>query len=252
MRNPLPIKSGLTPRRMAVRLAVAYAAIGTAWVVFSDRLLGALNLPPSAERWVATGKGVAFVLVTTGVIYVLSRMGLTTVLNAQGTAREQELRIRDAYVDVLDAVTGGKLVLVTSEELAEELGESLSEPRALSSGAQLSKAREQIRHVLTREGASADLTDRAVSATGEALNNLLKHAGEGEYELLEKDGLFQIRVADSGPGIDFKLLPKAVVPGFSTAQTLGMGFTIMLQLAERLLVCSEPGSTTLLIEIQEH
>jgi anti-sigma regulatory factor (Ser/Thr protein kinase) len=45
------------------------------------------------------------------------------------------------------------------------------------------------------------------------------------------------------------MLPKAtLLPGFSTVQSLGMGFTIMLQLSERVLICTEPGSTTVMLE----
>ena len=44
---------------------------------------------------------------------------------AEQALRAQEERIRQAYVDVLDAVTGGKLILLTDEALAVELGQPL-------------------------------------------------------------------------------------------------------------------------------
>jgi anti-sigma regulatory factor (Ser/Thr protein kinase) len=252
MSERLQIKQGLTATQMAMRLSVVYFLAGGLWVLLTDLLVGALPISKTTAQWFSIVKGLSFVLVTTGIIYLLSRAGLTRVMNAQATAREQELRIRDAYIDVLCSVTGGKLVLVTDEELRESLGTPVAGPKSLSAPSELSMAREEIRNGLSRAGATRELIDRAVSATGEGLNNLLKHAGSGEYEVFRKDGVFQVKIADSGPGIDFKMMPKAIAPGFSTAQTLGMGFTIMLQQAERLLVCSEPGSTTLLIELQEH
>jgi anti-sigma regulatory factor (Ser/Thr protein kinase) len=58
-----------------------------------------------------------------------------------------------------------------------------------------------------------------------------------------------VAIADDGPGIDFRTLPKAtLVPGFSTAASLGMGFTIMLQLCERVLLSTRPGRTVVVLE----
>lgn len=238
----------LTPRRTALRLATVYTVVGVAWIVFSDRVLGDFGFPPRLQMAVGTAKGIAFVLVTATVLYTFSNATGMRLQHAQAALREQEMGIRRAYVEVLDAVTGGKLVLVTAEELSREFGSSLMPPRRVDSGEQLAEVRERIREVagavLPREAVGNTL-----SAVGEALNNVLKHAGSGSYEVLRRDGVLQVKVSDEGPGIDFRTLPKAtLMPGFSTAQTLGMGFTIMLQLAERVLICTEPGSTTVMLE----
>lgn len=249
--DPIEIRPDMSPHALALRTAGFYGVSGIAWIIFSDTVLGDLGLPLRYEHLVGTAKGIGFVVVTSAVIYVLSRTGIARVQRAQAASHEQETRIRKAYVDVLDAVTGGKLVLVTDDEMRKELGTSLSGPHPISSRSELAAARQQIRDVCAAKGLTRDETTNALSASGEALNNLLKHAGSGEYEVLEKGDLLQVKVTDRGPGIDFRLLPKAMlVPGFSTKQTLGMGFTIMLQLAERVLVCTEPGSTTVLLEIR--
>jgi hypothetical protein len=45
------------------------------------------------------------------------------------------------------------------------------------------------------------------------------------------------------------MLPRAtLVPGFSTAASLGLGFTIMLQLCERVLLTTRPGHTVVVLE----
>jgi len=59
-----------------------------------------------------------------------------------------------------------------------------------------------------------------------------------------------VAVTDGGPGIDFKTLPRAtLVPGFSTASTLGVGFTMMLQLSDRVLLSTRPGRTQVVLEV---
>ena len=83
----------------------------------------------------------------------------------------------------------------------------------------------------------------------EALVNAINHAGGGTYQLFIRDGRLQVLVRDDGPGIDFRTLPKAtLVRGFSTASSLGMGFTIMLQGCARVLLSTRPGRTSVVLE----
>jgi len=169
---------------------------------------------------------------------------------AEQALRRQEEDIRRAYVDVLDAVTGGKLILLTELALAGELGQPLSDVMPISSPAELAEARRLI-------VAAAELrypgrihhTD-LLSPVGEALNNALKHARGGTYQVFARDGCLQVAITDAGPGIDFRTLPRAtLVRGFSTAASLGMGFTIMLQLCARVLLCTRPGCTEVVLEV---
>jgi anti-sigma regulatory factor (Ser/Thr protein kinase) len=67
-----------------------------------------------------------------------------------------------------------------------------------------------------------------------------------------RDDTLQVLIRDEGPGIDFRTLPRATLQrGFSTASSLGMGFTIMLQVCERVLLSTRPGRTSLLLEFAE-
>ena len=55
-------------------------------------------------------------------LWVLSATDVTDLREAEQALHRQDEAIRTAYVDVLDAVTGGKLILLTEEQLPEELG----------------------------------------------------------------------------------------------------------------------------------
>ncbi|HMK91712.1 MAG TPA: ATP-binding protein, partial [Thermoleophilia bacterium] len=153
------------------------------------------------------------------------------------------------YVDVLDAVTGGKLILLTDEELGHELGAPITDLRSFSTPGELAAARRTLVGA-AEEGFPGRIrhTD-LLSTVGEALDNAMKHAGGGSYRAFARDGSLQVMIADEGPGIDFRTLPRAtLVPGFSTAASLGMGFTIMLQLCERVLLVTRPGRTVVTLE----
>lgn len=149
--------------------------------------------------------------------------------------------IRRAYVDVLDAATGGKLVLMTPEELERALGEPLTQPRPLRGREDFTSARDEVRAAVS--GVLRGV-DELLNPLGEAMNNALKHAGGGEWRLFRDGVRIQALVEDRGPGIDFRGLPKAApVPGSSTRSILGMGFTIMLQMCDRVLLTTQPGLT---------
>jgi anti-sigma regulatory factor (Ser/Thr protein kinase) len=357
-------------RRMALKYALIYAAAASAWIVLSDRILGALGLPQDVELALASIKGIGFVVVTATLLLVLglryfqnlettqerytrlfenavegltlfrvlrdkegelvdlelvdlnptqqertgrmreqavgrrlshpdgldersrsyfemvasaagmggparselyiagddayelleaypvgrdrwalSALDISGVRHAERALRRQEETIRRAYVDVLDAVTGGKLVLLTDEELGGQLGVPLTEPTEFLAPRDLSRARGAITRVAAERFPDWAPGTDIPTPVGEALVNALRHAGGGIYQLYAHGDVLQVAVRDEGPGIDFRTLPRATLQrGFSTASSLGMGFTIMLQVCERVLLSTHPGRTTVVLE----
>ncbi|HEY1130863.1 MAG TPA: EAL domain-containing protein [Roseateles sp.] len=53
-------------------LALAYAALGMAWILLSDRLLQSITADSETLAALARGKGMAFVLVTSGLVYLVA------------------------------------------------------------------------------------------------------------------------------------------------------------------------------------
>lgn len=184
--------------------------------------------------------------------WALSALDISGVRHAERALRRQEDSIRRAYVDVLDAVTGGKLILLTDEELSGQLGVPLTDPVEFLTPRDLSRARAVVARVAAERFPEwAPLTDIR-TPVGEALVNALRHAGGGIYQLYAHGDVLQVVVRDEGPGIDFRTLPRATLQrGFSTASSLGMGFTIMLQVCERVLLSTHPGRTTVVLEFAQ-
>jgi sensor histidine kinase regulating citrate/malate metabolism len=59
-----------------------------------------------------------------------------------------------------------------------------------------------------------------------------------------------VRVSDRGPGIRTEQLPATLFEsGFSTKVSLGMGFTLMLQLADTIWLATGPEGTILQAEL---
>lgn len=158
---------------------------------------------------------------------------------------EKDQLIRAAYSDVIAAITGGRLIILGKDELDRVLVAKNGAQYELRDPSELAEVREWLRSEL---GASP-ATDNMVLAFCEAGTNMLKHAGGGTYRVAKKGDCVQVILSDSGPGIDFRHLPKATLTaGYSGAQSLGMGFTLMLELADRILLCTDGHGTTLVLE----
>lgn len=176
---------------------------------------------------------------------------ITQRKKAEEELRRKEHDIRMAYADVFSAVTGGRLLFMTEGEVDKSLGEPLTEEGEITDYKQLSAIREEYRRILPEHFPEVDQTDGMLVAISEALTNAVKHAGKGQYRLFKNGTMLQVWVHDYGPGIDFKTLPKAtLLAGFSTKASLGMGFNIMLEICDRLLLATEAGSTTVVLEFR--
>lgn len=174
---------------------------------------------------------------------------ITERKRAEEELKNKERDIRRAYVDVFSAVTGGRLIIMTDDEIREALGVPISDIMHISSFKEMSTARAKLTEVFKANSLSKDTSSDLLLSAAEAITNAVKHAGGGRYQVFRKEDLTQVLVADSGPGIDFKILPKAtLLGGFSTKASLGVGFSVMLELCDRVLISTHPGGTTVILE----
>jgi DNA-binding response OmpR family regulator/anti-sigma regulatory factor (Ser/Thr protein kinase) len=151
------------------------------------------------------------------------------------------------YREVIRAVTQDRFHLVEADEIPEEVPPLCELPFDTPNDYRALRAR------LRELGQEASLSSEAVGdwvlAVGEAATNTIKHATEGRcYLFLTADRVIA-RVSDRGPGIRAEDLPSALLmPGFSTKVSLGMGYTLMLQLVDRLWLSTGTGGTVVQLE----
>jgi len=164
-----------------------------------------------------------------------------------------EESVKRAYSEVIAAVTGDRLLVLREDELRSRLGRVISPAQRLSEPAQLPQIRASVRAVLRREFPGLATTDQLLLAASEALTNALKHAGGGTLEIRKMDSRVQIVVTDDGRGIDFATLPRAtLVSGYSTMNaSLGVGFTIMLEVCDSVLLCTGQQGTTVVLQADQ-
>ncbi len=174
---------------------------------------------------------------------------ITERKESEEALKQKDKEIRKTYVDVFSAVTEEKLLILTDQEISEALGEPIGKAFELSSFKDLAESREFLRSKLLTLDLKEDHIENIVMVAGEASANGVKHAGSSVIQVFTLNKSIQIKVSDHGNGIDFSDLPKAtLLAGFSTKKTLGMGFSIILEVCDRVLLSTGSDGTTVVME----
>ncbi|NPV27059.1 MAG: ATP-binding protein [Firmicutes bacterium] len=170
---------------------------------------------------------------------------VTEVIEKERRMHQLEMQ---AYREAIAAVTGGRLYLVNGEEIEKVV----SEGTELAKGEvwqthDLPEARQAIRDALPV------LDNRSWHAIAlclsEALTNTLKHAGGGCWQVRQSGDAVRIIVQDRGPGIKTSELAQAtLMQHYSTKNSMGCGFTLMLYYADYLYLNTGPSGTTLVLD----
>jgi anti-sigma regulatory factor (Ser/Thr protein kinase) len=153
---------------------------------------------------------------------------------------------------MLASLTGGRLHLcVSSDDLPVALPDEAASGVVSLNAAALRAFRHRV--IATCEAAhlSLDRTHDLVTAASEAAMNAVVHAGSGDgwacFDTMT--GLVQVWVRDSGPGIPAESLHRATLErGFTTAGSLGHGFPMILETADRLWLLTGSTGTTVVLE----
>ncbi|MDO8589591.1 MAG: PAS domain S-box protein [Armatimonadota bacterium] len=161
------------------------------------------------------------------------------------TAEEEK---RHFYRTAISAFTGGKLDIITPEE-AEALSKPADLALSMRTPEEAVTARRAVRSLLEEHGLSGEPLESFIVAAGEAINNAIKHAGNGEVFAGTRDKTVWVSVADNGPGIETFMLPRvALEKGYTTKPSLGLGYSIMLDAADKVALYPGPDGVHVILE----
>jgi len=167
---------------------------------------------------------------------------------AEERERAAQDQKREFYRRTILAATGGKLVIAEPDEIEQIAGPPL-QSWDISELDDLRKVRSEIQRLAAEHGMAEANVFAFVACAGEAMANAYKHAGGGRVSLHKLSDSLVAVVSDAGPGIDALSLPDvALTKGYSTAASLGMGYKVMIEFADRLYLATGPEGTTVAIE----
>lgn len=159
---------------------------------------------------------------------------------------ESEVEKKAFCRSILRAVTHGRLRLVEREEIPP-LGTPALEIR-LDAWNSYARLRANLAELAVYEGFSQEGAQDLVMAVGEATTNAIKHARGGLCQASVGHDRLVVRVSDEGGGINPDELPRILEN--SQQVSLGMGFSLILQLADAVWLASGPSGTVVQIEVK--
>ena len=182
----------------------------------------------------------------------VSVQDITAIRETEKALLEEQEHKLEFYRRTIAAATGDKLVICEPAEIAAIAGPPVAswEVRAPSD---IAIVRHGVSEIAFSAGLDASRTEAFSVAVGEAVTNAVKHAPEGEAVLHRADYGLTLVVSDRGSGIPALALPDvALRPGFSTAGTLGMGYKIMLQFADKVYLATSTAGTAVGLSMELH
>jgi len=171
---------------------------------------------------------------------------------AEERRQELEEHKRDFYRRTILAATEGKLTICEPEEIERVAGLPITSWDIVR-GEDVGAIRNAVGEIARSRGMDKSRIYDLALSVGETATNAFKHAGGGTASLHEvPDGLLFV-VSDHGPGIEALTLPEvALVRGYSTAGSLGMGYKAIISFADKVYLATGPSGTTVAIEMKLH
>lgn len=163
--------------------------------------------------------------------------------------KEQEASRNRLYHDVLFAATGGRLQLMERAAMAPLLeGWSHIAELEVTEPSQIAVARQLAEQVATSAGLDDEGKSDAALCVSEAVTNALKFGSRVVFRGGCYEDQMRFAVEDDGPGLERSLLPQVTLQkGFSTGASMGMGFSLMLEMMDQVGLCTGPEGTTVLL-----
>lgn len=180
---------------------------------------------------------------------------------SEAALREREAALRENekgrdfqrrfLTEVLFNVTEGRLRLCSAASDLPALLSVLAAPIALESSVSLAGLRRGVEDAAATVGLPPDRVREFVVSVGEAGMNAVVHGGGGAATLYgdPATGQLQVCITDTGAGIAVENLHRATLErGYTTAGSLGLGFSLIYSAADRVFLLTGATGTTLLLE----
>lgn len=155
----------------------------------------------------------------------------------------------EAYADTFYSVTEGRFKLVRPEEIYDEIGDRIAQwGLTVTSPEDLASCRQLVMEQIGPTGMERKSLLSLALGVSEAVTNALKYAGWCEFTLIHNPSGWTAMISDDGRGIPPAVFPQALLmAGYSTEESLGLGFWAMMRCADRLVVSSGPSGVTVLM-----
>ena len=203
---------------------------------------------PVNVPWTMVTADIGFAILVNAVRFPAFIRGQDVLTELAQIRQEAEAR-QSFFRDVMISATEGRLHLC---------GGAADLPAPLPpAGDPIPLSRETLAGARRQAGAAAracrfpaDRIDCLSTAVGEAAMNAVVHGGGGEAVIRADDEAVQVWITDRGAGIQLAELPRATLEkGYSTKDSLGHGFWMMLRAADTVHLLTGTGGTQVVLTL---
>jgi len=154
---------------------------------------------------------------------------------------------RKFFRETILSVTDGKLSICDAADVKPYISNAQVKID-LNEISDIGPARREVEAFYCRQGLSSEELGSFIAGVGEAITNAIKHGIRGRVYAGKTEDEIWAAVKDRGSGIESLILPRAVLRrGFSTKPSLGIGYSIMLDVADRILLKTGVTGTTVVL-----
>lgn len=156
------------------------------------------------------------------------------------------------YSDILFSVTQGRFNLIKSKQILPLCQEGkLLGKIDLRVPEDVNKARELMIRVLNDLLIDPKERYHILLCISEASTNVIKHADHGSLSIRKVKEYLRVCISDCGPGMDLEKLSKCIfLQGYSTKDSMGMGFCFMFKFTERIFLSLSQEGTELILNFK--
>ncbi len=167
--------------------------------------------------------------------------------NKRQFERHLEEQKRQFYRNTILSVTDGKLDVCEASDVRPYLS-GAGMLTDVDGPSNVSVARKLAQQRLIELGLTGEELGVFIAGVGEALANAVKHARRGRVYVGGNQERVWAAIRDTGPGIDSLILPRATLwRGFSTKPSLGLGYSIMLEVCDQIMLKTGVRGTTVVL-----
>lgn len=169
--------------------------------------------------------------------------------NRRRLEREMDVQKRSFYRETILSVTGGKLNIGEQADVEPYITRAVASVD-VNGYSEVGAARRAVARFVVEHGLTGDRQNSFVVGVGEAITNAVKHGEKGKVYFGADEESVWVVVSDKGVGIESLILPRAVLlRGVSTKPSLGLGYSIMLEVCDRIFLhTGDQGTTVVLIK----
>ncbi len=176
-------------------------------------------------------------------------MDITEQKEAQDMLWQAEENKLNFYRRLIEAATNGKLLITEHRKIDRIAGSAVAE-WPMYAPQDLAPIRHSVTDMAAARGMDPARVGRFVMCLGEAATNALNHAGGGRVHLHEVEGGLLFVVSDQGPGIAALNLPDVALRyGYTTFGSLGMGYKVIVEFADRVYLATGSEGTMVAVEM---